>query len=437
MKAPIIVQLELTNLCNFKCPHCYRFDNFCHLSYRNEVRNVKQFFKIAEKLKNLEIFEVVLTGGEPLMEPKLLIDLINYFNFHNITISINTNLSLLNKQITDSEILNKIKSILISCPSADPIMYKLMTGGASYEVFEEKLSLLSKNFNRYFINMVVNKNNLHHIKKTAIKLKQLGVKNFGATPMLLNSLEENKKTILNHSEILILINDLVWIHENLKMKVDIFEALPKCIYPKYVLDKNYGFTRRKCQAGVTTISISPNGDVRPCPNNMTIYGNILQDDFDNTWLKMKNWRERLYTPENCHNCSFLKSCFGACRVNAKNFKGSLKSNDPWMRGVVNYKQKDIKTEYNFKMQDSISINGDLQYRQEDQNYYLVCIKQKNNFIKVNLELLKFLFAIREKPCYNLINIAGSEKKFFSEKFQNVIKFLLIKKIVILNKKRKE
>lgn len=397
MKAPIIVQLELTNLCNFKCPHCYLFDNTHDPSFRKGVKNIKQTFKIVEKLKNLEIFEVVLTGGEPLMEPKLLIKLIDYFNSYNITTSINTNLSLLNQQLIDSKILDKVKSILVSCPSADPMIYKHMTGGEDYKVFEEKLNILSKNFNRYYINMVVNKKNLHSIKETAVKLKKLGVNNFGATPMMLNSLKENRESILSQSEVVVLINDLVWIHENLKMKVDIFEALPKCIFPKNVLKKNYSFTRRKCQAGITTISVSPRGDIRPCPNNMTIYGNILQDDFANIWLKMKKWRDRFYTPDDCRNCSFLKSCFGACRVNAKNFKGSFNSNDSWMKGIISHARKNTEIKFNLKKQDSISINGDLQYRQEDQDYYLVSIKQRNNFIKINLELLKFLFALKKNP----------------------------------------
>ncbi|MCF7820711.1 MAG: radical SAM protein [Candidatus Pacebacteria bacterium] len=432
MKSPVIVQLEITNLCNFKCPHCYRFDNHSCLNSQHEKIKHDKIFKISKKLIDLEIFEVVLTGGEPFMEKDLLMELINCFYDHGITVSLNTNLSLLREEFIDSGFLNKLKVLLVSCPSSIPENYKFMTGGGNYEIFKESLKLLNGNFRNYFINMVVNKNNINDIRKTASDLKSLGVKNFGATPMMLNDLEVNKDTILNPGEVKRLVDDLIWVHDNLKMNVDIFEALPKCIFSEETLNRGFKFTKRKCQAGITTISVSPEGNIMPCPNNTMVYGNILKDDFQKVWHKMSNWKKRAYAPKECSECSLLKICFGACRVNAKSVNGTLDSPDPWMSQPLNYQLDSDKINYKWNENDTLSMAGELQYRREDEMYYLIAVKKRNNYVKVNKELFNFLLTLNNGTFYKLIDLAGSKKVFSSNEFQKIINFLLVKKIVILN-----
>jgi len=56
------------------------------------------------------------------------------------------------------------------------------------------------------------------------------------------------------------------------------------------------FTRRRCMAGVNTITISSSGDVRPCGHFETNYGNLLQEDLSDVWQRMTEWRDGSMIP---------------------------------------------------------------------------------------------------------------------------------------------
>ena len=79
--------------------------------------------------------------------------------------------------------------------------------------------------------------------------------------------------------------DLLWVEKNLGMAIDIFEALPKCLYPQEVVRANPPFVSRSCQAGRTIASIACNGDVRPCSHDPKTYGNLLREDLATAWAE--------------------------------------------------------------------------------------------------------------------------------------------------------
>jgi len=97
LEAPLIAQLELTDKCNIKCLHCYHLDpNF--LSKTNDLEEKDMIF-LAKKIVKSGIFDVVLTGGEPLTRKKLVTSLVKYFKDNNIHVSLNTNLLLMDEYV--------------------------------------------------------------------------------------------------------------------------------------------------------------------------------------------------------------------------------------------------------------------------------------------------------------------------------------------------
>jgi radical SAM protein with 4Fe4S-binding SPASM domain len=441
MKAPITVQLEVTEQCNYKCPHCYHLDNESNEQFWGEKADESCIKKIAKKLAELKIFSIILTGGEPLINKELVLDLLDYFDSKDISVAINTNLSLLTEEFLSNKRLNSLRNFLVSCPSCDKELYKIMTGNGDYSNFEKKLLLLIKSSYPFSVNMVVNKRNLHDIRNTAKRLKSLGVKKFGATPMALNLLSPDLDNFLELEEVKKLVEDLVWVQDNLGLKVDIFEALPTCLFSEKILNRNFGFIHRKCQAGVTSLAISSNGDVRPCTHNIENYGNILKDDFTTIWESMQNWRNRSYLPERCNFCKSLSSCEGGCRMTAKAFSASkdLKSEDPWMTNPLEFDIKKNKQQKKFRIkkfspQTIISIDGKIQSRKEDDDSYLVAIKGRNNATRISNEFFSLVKCLQKKKKYALIKLAKNDDVFNSESFQNVIKILFKRRFINFNNK---
>jgi len=68
-KVPIYGSADITNSCNLKCKHCYWWKNW---KPSNELSPEQWRTVIREKLKGGNLFQIALTGGEPLLKPETI-----------------------------------------------------------------------------------------------------------------------------------------------------------------------------------------------------------------------------------------------------------------------------------------------------------------------------------------------------------------------------
>lgn len=438
ISAPITVQLEVTEKCNYRCPHCYHLVNDGNLERGFDFcENDGTVLNVAKRLVNAKIFNVVLTGGEPLTKKKLTLKLIKYFRAHNVTVSLNTNLVLMDDDFLDKFINFGGNGMLISCPASTPKIYKEMTGNGNFRQFSKKVQKLVKKNVHFTVNMVVNKNNLTIVRETATKMIGLGVKRFVATPMALNVLYPDFKHFLSVKDIRRVIKDLVWVKKNFGIYVDIMEALPKCVFPKDIRCLGLNFLKRKCQAGITTMAVSTNGDIRPCAHNPQVYGNIFEENLSNVWEKMFDWRNGSYIPKDCKKCRVLNICLGGCRMTAKAYDmmGRQSSKDPWMLKPLrndDFKEKNVN--FDFSKKSIIRFSKKFQFRREGDGYLIH--SAKNKILVINTEffaLVKYLEKVDEVRLDKLAN--RSNISFNDRNFQKIIKLLLRNKFISLNKQQ--
>lgn len=131
LKSPVTAQLEVTYRCTSRCDYCYN-------SWRNKrdfpVNSLseKDAFIIAKKIVDGEVFEVVLTGGEPLLRRDIIYPLAEYLSSNNVDVGLNTNLILLK----DDDILkikdSGISRVFASLPSANETLYNKITHTKSF-----------------------------------------------------------------------------------------------------------------------------------------------------------------------------------------------------------------------------------------------------------------------------------------------------------------
>jgi radical SAM protein with 4Fe4S-binding SPASM domain len=89
-----------------------------------------------------------------------------------------------------------------------------------------------------------------------------------------------------------------------------------------------------CKAGITLLSVMPNGKITPChaADTKEFYcGSILEDDLKEIWenhpvLDYFNGKRK---PEECDPCEYWKSCLGGCRIASLGIYNSLESKDPF------------------------------------------------------------------------------------------------------------
>lgn len=434
LSLPLTAQLEVTDFCNHRCIHCYNLDSEIQNRPMRRVDD-ETVLKCAQKLVDNQVFGVIVTGGEPLIKKELTKQVICLLKEHQIRVSLNSNLTLFDDDFI-AFLKEKKVGVLTSCPSGISTSFTKLVGVDNYARFETNLKKLVAAGVRCTVNMVVTKENLHEIRPTAEKMKALGCKSFAATPMGLNVEYPRLDLLLTVEEVRQVIADLLWIEKALGMKVDVLEALPKCVFSESVLMEKHAFLNRKCQAGRTVIAVSCNGDVRPCAHNPYSYGNLLEDDLRDIWQKMSDWRSAQYVPELCLDCAWLNRCNGGCRTSAKAFNGDWNKNDMWCTGklCVSLPNNDNPT-IELKPDTQLQFTPNLQARKEDEEAYVVYNAADDVFFMVNRAYYDFIMGLKEQGTFSFGALCQTHHLLpDNPKIQDVITFLIKKKVLKITDK---
>lgn len=413
LRAPLSVQLELTYSCNHYCIYCF---NHIRDVVEKKIKQVKvclweEIKKILSTLADHGVFNIVLTGGEPLLRQDVAIKAVEYCTSRNIRVTLNTNAILLTPDILESLKNGGVYSLLISCPSMHADLYNDIVQQNNFDKFLHAMELVKYSGLKYSINMVVNHANYHDVEYTARKLHgEFNCQMFSATPMSLNACyPQSQDGFLTSQEVTKLVERLVSLRDNFGIETDVFESLVSCVIPDDIRKRDLGLTRRYCTAGRSVMVVGPNGDVRPCGHAPMNYGNILNDKFDDIWQSMSPWRENEYVPDGCKECGFLARCKGGCRISALAKFGSLYANDPWMREPISERPLKKKIHTLSDLDDGYMISEPFRYRKEREGEYLVCTKGTNNLIRVNEPFFKFIIGLRASNVFSanqLVNTYG-------------------------------
>lgn len=429
LSLPLTAQLEITDYCNHQCVHCYNLDSEVQNRPSRKVSD-ETVLACAQKLIDNQILSVIVTGGEPLIKKELTKKVILLLKENHTKVALNTNLTLAADDFIQFLKEQKV-GVLTSCPSGEESSFAKLVGIDNYKLFESKIKKLVDAGVRFTVNMVVTKDNLHEVRLTAEKMKSLGCKSFAATPMGLNVEYPRLDLLLSVADVRKVIADLLWIEENLKMRVDILEALPKCVFPEDVLKSKHSFLNRKCQAGRTVIAVSCNGDVRPCAHNPYSYGNLLEEDLRDIWQQMSEWRSAKYVPEECKDCAWLNRCNGGCRTSARVYCGDWDKKDMWCTGKLTMPApRNEQPEIELLPDTQLQIVDNIKIRHEDENAYVIYNVADDVYCMVNQTFHDFVVSLQESPIITYGELCSKFEVLPEDKYINdAVKFLINKKIL--------
>ena len=424
---PALVQWELTEKCNYYCQHCYRLDTAVKKEVPEELPD-EQIWRIAQLLVDHHLFFVTLTGGEPLLRKSLTADLSRFLNENGIRVSLNTNLALMDESTFGKF---QLRGMLISCPSSNSDIYRLITSNGRYEKFEQRLKFVLSSNVHCTVNMVVNRLNLDDVRSTARRMAQLGVRQFGATPVSLNPSAPRPDLLLTIEELRGVLEDLIWAHEELGLEVDVMEALPKCVIPDRAFELGLPFINRSCFAGKRNGTISPGGDVRPCGHNPNSFGNILRDGIEDIWSQLGSWREITGNRHrNCLACDIQSSCDGGCM-----FSGH--PHDPIAITAKKYLEV---SQFSGHRSKPVSLKPEMIVRpyrnileRREGDNWLLCSNSPRNLLTANGDLYVFIRQTRYLQPLTLADLAKRFETSFSDPyFQSVMVTLISKGYFLIN-----
>lgn len=155
---PQQIIIELTNLCNLSCTHCYKNATQQNPKFQdyNNLSKLSSFIGI-------NVPQIVLTGGEPLLHPHIN-ELIRLF--HNKDIIVKTNGTYLNH--LKPEVVNCVRLFSISAYGLSNNEYKQRTGnGDGFSDLVAGLNYIANQSVDYEITVTLSKNKIAQMRQYA------------------------------------------------------------------------------------------------------------------------------------------------------------------------------------------------------------------------------------------------------------------------------
>lgn len=296
-KIPFHCLLELTYRCNLKCIHCYVVKN------NKKEFTTKQFFNVLDQLKELGTLYLTISGGEPLVRNDFF-EIAEYAKANNFVLRIFTNAVLINRKVADK--IKKLKplAIEVSLYGLEKTHDKITSIKGSFRKSIQGIKLLKKRGLNVLAKCTLLKQNIEEIwelkdfveKDLKIKMRGIG------GGLAISPCDDGDLRPLNY---LPTDEQLRWYMSEEKK---FFKKPKKRInFKKARLDSNL------CGAGITSINITPYGEINPCVQIRTKNRISKNRSIKDIWQNGEEFKllrkTKVKDLKDCLNCKYEKYCF--------------------------------------------------------------------------------------------------------------------------------
>ena len=273
---PRSISLELNEQCNLHCSHCYRdagteTRNFLKAQILDEILGLSGIVRMIE-----------LTGGEPTLHP-------NFSSFVD-TLSPHFELRLLSNATLLARIptktLTSFSIVSLSMYGYDEQSFYSITGSRGFSNFEDGVRLLTSLGISIQLTIVANRIVLDSAEQYVQKMADMGIAKFA-----LGALSEVGRAARDPSSLWLLsVEDrkrLVYKFNKACITIPGAPPAPEINSSFYYNIDHEDSFRMACQAGLDSIVVSPQGNIRPCQ--------LFPVEFYNTNypLSFSAWKERV------------------------------------------------------------------------------------------------------------------------------------------------
>lgn len=339
----MILILKPTLACNLSCKYCYLSEE-SKISSKFDVQFAKSVLRQAKELllDKKQKIKILWHGGEPLLwginnYTEILAFIEEEFKECSYTISIQTNLSLINDDFIDLFIKHKVSvGCSLDGPKEIHDSQRVMNNGAgSFDTILSKIELCRKRGLQLGCIAVGTKK---HIDKIPLLYQFMCDNNIGfkfnpifSAGEATKNIDEYGLTPNQYATMSIELFDL-WFYDNVhKVSNSIFVDIASSL----ISQKNcsHCLFNRNCQDNI--FAVSPNGDVVPCGRFCDdgllkyTYGNLHLESLEAILQKKQTSdiynRYKYIENSQCNKCHFFKICYGGCLYDGYIKTGDFKS----------------------------------------------------------------------------------------------------------------
>lgn len=321
--------LYLTDQCNLLCGHCWISPGFSR--NRQSGIPIGTLKKTILNAKRLGLNNVKLTGGEPLLY-KDLDELLAFLAAEGLSIYIETNGTLIDRDMLESFQLCKVRQVFVSLDAASETVYDAIRGvRGGFQQTMAGLRLLSKSSVNFQIIMTLQRKNRNQIPDVIQLSKMLGAGSLKINPLIPSGRGRQSFEQKENLELKALIRLFRMVEDRPRPdSLEIIFDLPAAFHPI----ENLKLKKIKECRILNILGVLANGDFSICGIGQTVdklrMGNLSEDTIQEVWSNSPILRQlRQSVPRRlkgvCGHCIFRFQCLGSCRANAFALTGSLQA----------------------------------------------------------------------------------------------------------------
>lgn len=299
LKAPVSVVWEVTNNCNFLCPHCRAY--CIHEEDNEEIEN-----RIVSEIIKAKVLAVNISGGEPLLNSRVF-NIIKKLTSNNIYVGISTN-GWFYEKFRNDIVESGVKFVQVSLDGPKEVHEKFRGVKGSYDRAIRALTLAKEDGMFTQMNVTITAENLDTLEWNFYEAKKIKVdKVFYRRVVPYGKAKENDYVLPDKEKYYTKIKKLSKLSTD-DLVVAIDDPILNVLLNRDV--NNY----LGCGAGINNVGISSDGDVYPCIFLREKIGNLMETSLMTIWNSssiLKKLRNREI--QECGSCKYKFSC-GGCRA---------------------------------------------------------------------------------------------------------------------------
>jgi radical SAM protein with 4Fe4S-binding SPASM domain len=300
LSIPAIYALELTPVCNNRCPGCSNV----YAAHRSGSPPLS-----AQEWRDLlapfisEAVQIRLTGGEPTLHPefpRIFEETIS----HDAWVTVFTNGRWKEPEQFVKHIRGRchFSGLLISLHGADSFSHESFSGVlGSFDETVSNIRLAVENGITVALSTVITRYSWNKLDAIVEFGQELGVQHIAFNRYIGGPLSEIEPTGEQMEAAILRVQALAQAGAAVKYGI----GVPQC----FILNDSEG-----CLAGVAYVSVDPWGNLRPCAHSPTVIGSLYGKSMDELWHSeaMDAWRALM--PTECTTCAAYSVCHGGCRA---------------------------------------------------------------------------------------------------------------------------
>jgi len=274
--------------------------------------------KAIEEAYDLGLEDVLIAGGEPLMERNLIIRIIRLLNRMGVNSRLETNGTLVDEELARSFSKYDVH-VSMSLDSAHSTFFDSFRGVAgTFDAVVKTTKLLTKHSVPTRLVMVVTKSNLKDVEESVDFMFDLGVNSVRINPVHAVGRAKNFSEVVDTKDLKVLADKLVMLYEEYPTRL--ITSLPLCLIITHG-SKYARLAEGHCNYK-ELLGILPNGEVSLCAvglhSSELLLGNIFRESLKNIWASSRGFLGELRSlaPEDfsgvCGRCVFRHYCANKC-----------------------------------------------------------------------------------------------------------------------------